>query len=181
MTRKLKIILVSLGLLLAACNPTVALGVEPMADSKTTDQVITQLASGSNCPTTQPPDPPFVPPAPWPPQPPGEGQIWVGDAGLWTALPANGSWQQLAFGEKFWWWSEEFDVSEDSTPDIAVSARRLDGDAPPFYETNATNGYHESFNWAMLVGVSLASSGCWEITAEYKGHNLTLVIWVPEH
>lgn len=131
------------------------------------------------CPVTQPPDPPFVPPSPYPPQPPGEEKFWFGGNGLWTALPDSGSWRQLALGEKFWWWSEEFDVSEDATPDLEVSARRLDENAPAFLVSEATNGYHSSFHWAMLIGVKLAAPGCWEFTGHYKGHKLSFVLWVP--
>jgi dipeptidyl aminopeptidase/acylaminoacyl peptidase len=132
-----------------------------------------------DCPVTQPPETPFVPPEPWPAQPPGSDQFWYGDNALWTALPAGGSWRQLALGEKFWWWSEKFDVAEDATPDLTVTARHLDGDAPDFQTSEATNGYHHSFNWAMLSGVKLASPECWEFTGEYKGHELSFVLWVP--
>jgi cytochrome c2 len=149
------------------------------AAAKTSSEVASAAAGLSDCPFTRPPEPPFIPPLPWPPQPPGTGEFWFGNAGLWTALPVSGSWRQLALGEKFWWWSEEFDVSEDTTPDLTVTARRLDGDAPSFAVSEATNGYHDSFNWAMLIGVELASPGCWEFTGEYKGHQLSLVLWVP--
>jgi hypothetical protein len=110
---------------------------------------------------------------------PYEGQVWYGEAGLWTALPENGEWRQLLYGDKFWWWSEEFDVKVDSTPDLTVTARRLDGQAAGFRSEEATNGFHDDFNWAMLMGMTLDSPGCWEITGEYKGHALTLVVWVP--
>jgi hypothetical protein len=136
-------------------------------------------AGRSDCPVTQPPKPAFIPPAPWPSQPPGTDEFWFGNNDLWTALPLNGSWRQLALGEKFWWWSEEFDVSEDTTPNLTVKARRLDGDAPAFLVSEATNGYHESFNWAMLTGAKLASPGCWEFTGHYKGHQLSFILWVP--
>ena len=33
-----------------------------------------------------------------------------------------------------------------------------------------------NFAAAMLVGVELPSSGCWEVTANYKGASLTLVV-----
>jgi hypothetical protein len=132
-----------------------------------------------SCPVTRPPESPFVPPEPWPSRPPGAGQFWFGDSALWTALPTNGSWAQLALGEKFWWWSEAFDVSEEYAPDLTVAARRLDGDAPAFQESRATNGYHESFNWAMLMGVELSSPGCWSFTGHYKGRQLSFVLWVP--
>ena len=131
------------------------------------------------CPVTGPPQTAFVPPDPWPAQPPGMGQFWHGNADLWTALPTDGRWPQLALGEKFWWWSVAFDVAADATPDLTVAARRLDGDAAVFQTTEATNGYHESFNWAMLTGVTLESPGCWEFTGQYNGHELSFVLWVP--
>ena len=99
---------------------------------------------------------------------------------MWTALPQDGSWRQLALGEKFWWWSEEFDVKEDTMPDLRITARRLDGEAAAFETGEATNGFHESFHWAMLAGVQLPSPGCWEFTGEYKGHELSFVLWVPD-
>lgn len=135
--------------------------------------------SSGTCPVTQPPDAPFVPPNPYPPQPPGDDQFWFGESGLWTALPRSGSWRQLALGEKFWWWSEEFDVSEDTTPDLLVTARRLDASAPDFQVSEATNGYHHSFHWAMLVGVQLPEPGCWAFTGQYNDHQLSFVLWVP--
>jgi hypothetical protein len=146
-------------------------------DVPTTD-VIPQAPS-KTCPVTRPPNPPFTPPSPWPAQAPGADEFWFGNASLWTALPKSGDWRQLALGEKFWWWSEEFDVSKDTTPDLRVRAKRLDGDAASFQVSEATNGYHESFNWAMLVGVQLASPGCWEFTGEYNGHQLSFILWIP--
>jgi hypothetical protein len=119
---------------------------------------------------------------PWPPEPPGEDDFWFGGNGLWTALPKSGSWRQLALGEKFWLWSEGYaatDVSQDPTPDLTVTADRLDGSAPSFQVSEGTNGYHSSFNQAMLVGVELPEPGCWQFTAQFEGSQLTFVIWVP--
>jgi hypothetical protein len=132
------------------------------------------------CRVTQPPEPPFIPPDPWPAEPPATDRFWYGDRGLWTALPNDGSWPQLAIGEKFFWWSNKFDVSEDETPDLRVTARRLDGDSTPFQVSEATNAYHESFNLAMLIGVELPSPGCWEFSGQYKDHQLSFILWVPE-
>jgi hypothetical protein len=133
----------------------------------------------SDCPVTQPPETAFIPPRPWPAQPPGHGRFWFGHDGLWTALPDGGSWRQLALGEKFWWWSKEFDVAEDTTPDLTVTARNLGDKTVTFQAREATNGYHESFHWAMLMGVELPSPGCWEFSGQYKGHQLSFVLWVP--
>ena len=132
-----------------------------------------------DCPITQPPDPPFIPASPWPAQPPDIDRYWFGDNGLWVALPLDGIWDQLLLGEKFLLWSEEFDVYEEERPELTVTARRLDGNPSSFHVSEATNAYHESIHWAMLIGVELASSGCWELTGQYKGHQLSFVLWVP--
>jgi len=137
------------------------------------------VKAAETCPVTRPPDPPYIPPQPWPSRPPVMDQFWFGEDGLWTALPNDGSWRQLALGEKFWWWSEDFDVYEDATPDLTVTARRLDEAAPSFQVSEATNGFHESFNWAMLIGVKLGAPGCWEFVGQYKGHHVSVVLWVP--
>jgi hypothetical protein len=138
-------------------------------------------AAGQNCPIIVAPEVAFVPPAPWPDMPPDADRFWFGEAGLWTALPVSGKWPQLASGEKFLLWSEEFDVTKDETPDITLTARRLDGKAPLYQTTHATNLYHESVHWAMLVGVHLPSPGCWQFDIAYKDHHLDLVLWAPDH
>jgi len=141
--------------------------------------------SSLDCPVTRPPQPAFVPPSPWPQNPPGGDQFWFGSAGLWTALPRDGSWHQLAVagvGDKFWWWSEHYtasDVATDSTPDLTVAARRIDGSSPSLDVSEATNGFHSSFNQAMLLGVELPSPGCWEFSAQFMGIALSFVLWVP--
>ena len=94
---------------------------------------------------------------------------WFGHNGLWTALPADGIWSELSYGKKFLWWSEEFDVYEDETPDLTITASHLDGDAPPVQVSKATNAYHKRIHWAMMSGVELPSSGCWEFKGQYKG------------
>lgn len=167
--------LLCLALLIAACTATVA---APARRPKAGGLPLTPgTGVPAGCEVTRPPDPGFVPPALWPSQPP-EDRFWYGDASLWTALPPDGSWPQLARGEKLWWWSEQFDVSEDATPDLSVTAERIDGAAPPYQAAKATIGYHESLGQAMLVGVELPSSGCWQFTGEYKGSRLSFVVWV---
>ena len=166
-----RLLLLVVGLLLAACNTGTA--VNTLYKSALSD------GQQESCPVSQPSETAFIPPEPWPAKPPDEDRFWLGDPGLWTALPKDGSWSQLALGEKFFWWSEEFDVTKDETPNLVVSARRLDGDSPDFSGTEATNAYHPTFDWAMLIGVDLPSPGCWEITGQYNAHELTFVLSVP--
>jgi len=131
------------------------------------------------CPVTLPPDSPFTPPPPYPPEAPYAGKFWHGTEELWTMLPDDGTWQQLAYGEKLFWWREGYTGSEEPQPELAVTARRLDGQAPAAHSGPlATNAYHSDFHWAMLVGMQVATSGCWQITGHYQGHELSFVVWV---
>lgn len=131
------------------------------------------------CPVTLPPDSPFTPPPPYPATAPYAGNFWYGTEDLWTMLPDDGNWQQLAHGEKLFWWQEGYVGSEAPQPELAVSARRLDGQAPTAHSgPPATNAYHSDFDWAMLVGMRVPTSGCWEITGRYQGHELSFVVWV---
>jgi len=171
-------LLLAFALIAAGCQPG-AFSAAGASAAESGEDLKSPTPSAKDCPVTRPPDPLFVPPDPYPPQPPDGDRFWYGENGLWTALPEDGSWRQLAMGEKFWWWSKEFDVTEDSTPDLQVTARRLDGTAEEFQVSGATNGYHPSFHWAMLIGVQLASPGCWKFTGEYNGQQLSFVLWVP--
>ena len=177
-THPFYLLTVVVALLTTACSSASALVAESETE-RMPEETVTENGAHLECPVTQPPDRAFVPPSPWPAQPPGKDRFWFGDAGLWTALPSSGSWAQLARGEKFWWWSEDFDVPEDPTPDLEITARRIDGTAPSVWVTEATNGYHDSFNWAMLAGIQLPEAGCWEFTGQYQGHQLSLKVWVP--
>ena len=133
----------------------------------------------ADCPVTLPGDPDFSPPEPWSAIYPYEGSAWYGTEDLWTALPVEGTWPQLALGEKSWWWSEHFNVKVEPVPALIVTARRLDGKAPEFQSGAATNGYHPDFHWAMLTGVELPTTGCWEIMGTYGKASLSYVVWVP--
>ena len=168
-------------ILLAGCRSHAELP-PPEATASSDTASPARVYSVENCPVTRPPDSPFVPPSPWPAQPPGAHEFWFGSAGLWTALPNSGAWRQLAIGEKFWWWSERYstsDVAKDHPPDLVVSASPLGTLASTFHTSQATNGFHSSFNQAMLVGVTLPSSGCWQFEAEFMGSQLSFILWVP--
>jgi hypothetical protein len=178
-TRLLFLLILATAIISAGCSSTLSSSADE-ATGLAAQESSSKKAQLSNCPVTVPPEDAFTPPEPWPSIPPRQDSFWIGDNGLWTALPENGSNPQLAVVEKFFWWSEEFDVSKDETPDLKVTARRLDGDAPEFHVEEATNAYHQDLHWAMLVGVKLESPGCWEFTGQYKGHELSFVTWVPE-
>jgi hypothetical protein len=132
-----------------------------------------------NCPVTLTPDSPFTPPEPYPPDNPYTGRFWYGTEALWVSLPTTGGWPQLAYGDKLFWWRDGYNGSEEQRPELAVTARRLDAPAPVVKRgAPATNAYHPDFHWAMLTGLSALTPGCWEITGDYQGHQLSFVVWV---
>ena len=135
---------------------------------------IVPTAPPAFCPVARPPDPPFVPPAP---VTLFAGSVWHGTAALWTQPPRDGTWQ--GYTQKVLWWRQGYDCRGEPQPDLAVIGRRLDAPAPPLVASLATNAYNAAdIGSAMLVGVRIPTSGCWEITGRYGGTTLSFVVWV---
>ncbi len=139
----------------------------------------------SPCPVTKPPDPPFVPPAPYPQRPYSgvAGDFWYGTPSLWTAVPYSGVWAGLPrdlgiYGQKVFWWSQNFSIDAEPQPQLSVEGRRLDAPAPSFNNSRATNAFARDIGTAMLIGVGFPTLGCWEITGRYKGAELSFVVRV---
>jgi hypothetical protein len=128
----------------------------------------------ADCPVTRPPDPAFVPSAPSSQARPGFDFLYGSDV-LWTLLQTSGVWRVL--GEKVWMWSNAFDRRIEPVPSLVVTGRRLDGNSPPFRSKRATHGCFDG-TCAMLAGVDLPSTGCWEITGQYRGNSLSFVVLV---
>jgi hypothetical protein len=128
----------------------------------------------------------FVPPAEnsAPARPPAYYDAeWYGTERLWTMLRHGGEvWFDLprgadGLGQKTFWWSADFDVVNEPQPAISVTGRQLDGlgrFASPAPGTNAG----ADFGSAMLMGVGIPMTGCWEITATYKRATLSYIAWV---
>lgn len=135
-----------------------------------------------NCPVTQVQDPPFVPPSPYSAVAPYEGEFWYGTQELWTMLRENGVWWGLPdhgdhYVQKVFWWNAGYDWQAEPVPVFKVTARRLDGPAPEFETSRATNAFAD-FGSAILTGVEIPGLGCWEFTGSYRGHSLSFVVWV---
>jgi hypothetical protein len=138
-----------------------------------------------SCHLTKPTHP-FLPPAEnsAPARPPAYYDAeWYGTERLWTMLRHGGEvWFDLprdadGLGQKTFWWSADFHVTDEPQPAISVTGRQLDGFgrfATPAPGTNAG----ADFGSAMLIGVGVPTTGCWEITATYKGATLSYVAWV---
>ena len=137
------------------------------------------------CPVTVPPQPGFVPPKPYPSEPPDlYDSVWYGTAELWTMLSPEGEiWEGLPqgddgrFTEKTFWWSEGFPTTEQPAPTITLTGRRLD--RPGSFETarRAGGGFREDIGDFMLVGVEIPA-GCWELTATYRDAELSYVVLI---
>ena len=139
----------------------------------------------STCHLTKPTHP-FVPLAEYdaPARPPAYYDAeWFGTGRLWTMLRHGGEvWFDLprgadGLGQKTFWWSADFDVNHEPEPAISVTGRQLDGFgrfASPAPGTNAG----ADFGSAMLIGVGVPTTGCWEITATYRRATLSYVAWV---
>jgi hypothetical protein len=140
------------------------------------------------CQVTVPPQPGFVPPEPYPPEPPLE-QVWYGSPELWTLLDSGPAvWQGLPVGEdghvgdKTLWFSETFstaageDFSGDA--DITLTAVHLDGSARTVVQRGGVPSFNRGIKNFMLVGLTVPEPGCWEVTATYRGAELSYVFLV---
>ena len=139
----------------------------------------------ASCPVTTPPANPFTPPGS---DELSENEFPVGTEKLWKYLSKSGIWewephkpghehQVQPLTVKTFWWSEDFNYREEYPPELKVTGRRLDGDAPPLLTLTPTNAFVGPAP-AMLVGVYVPTPGCWEITGDYKGQKLSFVVWV---
>lgn len=150
------------------------------------------MLSSAQCLTTLPPNPPFVPPIAYPPGSLQPGTFWYGTDALWTALSVDGKWKAGNYGKgivyttKLVFWRKGFDWRKEVEPELIVTGKRLDGDAPSIAVAHANAvfvpgkpGYTPP---GMMTGIAIPTTGCWEITAHYGGHTLTFIVSVElEH
>jgi hypothetical protein len=143
------------------------------------------LVPPASCPVTVPPADPFTPPEPYKLD---ENSFWLGTEKLWIDLSKSRIWEgwtprepeRALLTAKTFWWSVDYDPHREGNPDLKVTGRRLDGEGPPLLANKATNAFPPPAT-AMLVGAYVPTPGCWEITGEYKGQKLSVVVWVtPE-
>jgi hypothetical protein len=138
----------------------------------------------SDCQTTAPPNPPFVAPAPYAPNP-DRRSFWYGSDVLWTVLRIDDIWDSLphdarGYSQKIAMWSKEYDRRTEPEPALVVTGKRLDGNSPLFNGEHPTHAGFADGTTAMLVGVNVPTTGCWEITGRYRGHELSFVVEVQD-
>lgn len=175
----------------AARAPAAAPTATPTATATPIPPTATPIVAASvprdvpdTCPVTRPPNPPFVPPAPWPPKAP-YGEFWYGTEALWTPLRPDGTWRYGSqygngpYPQKIFLWKVGYSVQAEPQPKITIRGKRLDAAAPEYVSSGGTNANHSDFGgWVMLWVVDLPSLGCWELTIEHAGHQLSFVVWV---
>lgn len=157
----------------------------PTSIASPSANAVTSHVVPSSCHLTKPTHP-FLPPADnsVPARPPAYYDAeWYGTGRLWTMLRHGGeAWFDLprgadGLGQKTFWWSADFDVVNEPQPAISVTGRQLDGFGRFASLAPGTNAGAD-FGSAMLIGVGVPTTGCWEITATYKRATLSYIAWV---
>jgi hypothetical protein len=138
-----------------------------------------------SCPVTKPPDPPFIPPAPYPTK--ITDSFWFGTQKLWTYLPNKAAWNGLphyspsdpTFRQKIFFWHNGYNLRIEPRPHLIVTGRRLDATVPPLVFGGANNGWTDDKEHPFIVtGVNFPTLGCWEVAGDYHGDKLTFVVWL---
>jgi hypothetical protein len=141
-----------------------------------------------SCPISKPPVRPFEPPLPYPVKT-SPDSFWFGTVKLWTKLPADGTWRGLphytpsdpTFRQKLFFWRQGYSLRSELPPHLTVTGRRLDATAPPLAADMANAGWQDDEEHPFMVtGVNFPTLGCWEVTGDYHGDNLTFVVWVGQ-
>jgi hypothetical protein len=109
---------------------------------------------------------------------------------LWTYIPGSGIWSGLPhytpddsrFRQKLFWWHEGYDRRTEKQPALTIVGQRLDGSAPPI-----TTDEHANAGWTddqehpfIVAGIFIPTVGCWQITGQYEGEELSYVVWVSD-
>ena len=140
----------------------------------------------ANCRVTLPADGVFEPPSSvllGPSRTPD--YFFFGAEGLWTHLPADGTWRgqatsklgEFVYDDKFQWFGTQVFSPQDGP--LTIAGKRLDGPAPSFIETFDAYSFPPKHGYAMTMAmISIPAFGCWQITGHHKHQDVTFTIWV---
>lgn len=104
-------------------------------------------------------------------------QVFITGEGVWSSLPGDAE----GLGQKVFWKYPGYNVTEDYTPALTVTGEQLDGDGYFFEPGPATNAFAaDLLGDAILSGVRIPHAGCWQLTGEYRGSQLSFVVWVGD-
>lgn len=137
-----------------------------------------------SCPVTKRPRRALLPPAPYNSSPLSGGFL-VGSESLWTFVntyaddPRPGG-PPYAFKLIYWHPGLNWHHTDEANG-LTIVARRLNAPSSPIVSTHGASmiGHFSARapdEIAMMTGLDLPSSGCWEIAAEFKGVHLNYVI-----
>jgi hypothetical protein len=151
--------------------------------TETAKSEIASRTPAADCLTTTAALLPFEAPSPYSPNAPWTGFFWFGSDYLWTALRTDGVWADLphnkdGYTQKIAWWSSMYSLKDEPEPALVVMGKRLDAESPPLKFYGATNASAADIGDAMMTGVVIPTSGCWEITGQYKKTELKFVVWL---
>jgi hypothetical protein len=93
---------------------------------------------------------------------------------IWRQLPSNPN----GLSQKTFWWSVDWDSATEPEPRITVTGRRLD--APGTFSFGPGTNAGADFGIAMLVGIDVPTTGCWEITGRYRTSTLSVTVSVED-
>lgn len=124
------------------------------------------------CPVTLGSDRVFA--EPWP-----QVSTWYGSESLATILPEDGIWSTTKPGAritgKVSWWSIGSEPGQES--DLTVKVDSLHGGPHGVIVDRPTNALGSSLGAPiMLTGIHFPDAGCWQITANLMGQELTFVV-----
>ena len=137
-------------------------------------------AGRSDCPVTEAPRPPFVPPEPFSADS-ATGEFLYGTPALWAVVVK--SWHAHS-GSKLPYFRQDFDATKERNPRLTVVARRLDAPAAMVWAGSANSGSAEGLGKGFMVtGLDIPTVGCWEIAAHYdpapnRSQTLAYTVWV---
>jgi len=111
------------------------------------------------------------------------GFKWVGTEKLAAQVPEDGHWTGMGashnYRDKFWWWRKGYRAQEETKPKLSITAKRLDGAAPPVHIPHATNAFGEGWH-RILVGMEFPTDGCWLVVGNYHDNELRFVFKVGD-
>jgi hypothetical protein len=93
--------------------------------------------------------------------------------GTWQGLNSEGN-----YVTKLVFWRQGFDWVKEPRPELVVTAARLDAKGPSVAVTNAQPAFIGNGPSAMMIGLGIPGSGCWQITAHHRGASLEFVVSV---
>ncbi|MDQ3964168.1 MAG: hypothetical protein M3277_09715 [Actinomycetota bacterium] len=93
---------------------------------------------------------------------------------VWQALPDDDA--DGRFTQKTFWWSDAYSPRDGLAP-ITLVGRRLDRPGTFKEEAPGGGGFRKDIGEFILVGIEIPA-GCWELTATYRGTELSYVVSV---